>query len=128
MKPGTDKILARATSATERAAEHLRRGALDRAVERAYHAIVHAARALLNEAGDRSRAHAAVGARIEALTPPAPPALREAMAAARGWRECAEAPLADDTERLVSAARAAVDAAREWIAAPGVGVGGDGEP
>lgn len=115
VKPGTDKILARAALAAERAGLHLRAGALDRAAERAYHAIVHAARALLNEAGLRSRTHQIVGERIDTLDPAAPAPLRAAVAAALRWRVTDVAPLADDVEDLVAHADAAVAAARDLV-------------
>ncbi len=115
MKPGTDKILARALRAAERAEAHLAAGAADRACERAYHAIVHAARALLNEVGDRSRAHAAIAVAIEKLVPAAPEAVRDGLTATRRWRDAGDGPSLDDAERLVALARSAVESARVRI-------------
>lgn len=115
MKPGSDKIVARALRALERAEEHVHGGAPDRAAERAYHAIVYAARALLNESGDRTRSHDEVRSRVEALSPPAPDRLLQALARSVAWRESGEPLDPADAERLVALAGPAVRDVRELI-------------
>ncbi len=119
MKPGSDKIIARALCALDRAEEHVRCGAPDRAAERAYHAIVYAARALLNEAGDRTRSHDEVRARVEALSPPAPERLRQVLARAIEWRDSDEALDPADAERLVAMAGPVVQDVRTLIETEG---------
>lgn len=115
MKPGSDKILARALRAVERAEEHSRDGDPERAAERAYYAVVHTARALLNEVGERPRSHTEVRGTLEGLASPAPQSLREALARSLEWRSAGETLHPADAERLVGLARPAFDEVRGRI-------------
>ncbi len=115
MKPGSDKILAKAVRALGRADLLLEGGAADRAAERAYHAIVYAARALLNENGTRSHSHDGVRRDIEALIPPAPDSLRLALARSGQWRASGETLQPADADALVAIARPAVEDVRKCI-------------
>lgn len=116
MKPGSDKALARATAALRRAEAHAERGATDRALERAYAAIMHAARAVLNEMGERPRAHAAVAAGIEGRAPSGTEALRSALARAQSWRSEGVERLADDVQPFLHLADQAVAEAKHLLA------------
>ncbi len=115
MKPGSDKILARALRALERAEELLRDGDSERAAERAYYAVVHAARALLNEVGERPRSHGGVQSKLDLLVPPAPDSLRQALALSFEWRRSGEGLHPADAERLVGFAKPAFEDARSRI-------------
>lgn len=112
MKPGSDKIFARADRALARAVEHMSSGAVDRALERAYHAIVYAARAVLNEEGESARSHELILERLSVLTRPRPRATYDAMVAALRLREASEVPSLDDCAALIGAAHSAVAEAR----------------
>lgn len=57
MKPGTAGRLGKARAALARALALIERGAAERAADRAYAAMLHTARALLNESGVRLHAH-----------------------------------------------------------------------
>lgn len=115
MKPGTEKILDRAVLALERAELHLSDGDVDRAAERAYHAIIHATRVLLNEAGDRTRLHRELAARLAARVTPPPVLLPGALARALEWRDSEEAPSVVDTENLVGLARGVLEEVRRRV-------------
>ncbi len=115
MKPGSDKILARALGALERAEELLLEGGTERAAERAYYAVVHAARALLNEVGERPRSHTEIRSKLEHLASPAPETLRQALAFSFEWRSAGETLHPADAERLVGFARPAVEEVRRRI-------------
>lgn len=97
-------MLARATAALMRAEAHLAAGADDRALERAYHAIFHAARAVLNEAGDRARSHVAIADRVALLAPFGPASLGAAVARALACRSDPDALGPDDAQALVTLA------------------------
>jgi uncharacterized protein (UPF0332 family) len=60
LKPGTDKLLARAARSLGAATEALENGAADKAAGRAYSAMISAAKALLNENGLRLTTHARI--------------------------------------------------------------------
>ncbi len=113
MKPGSEKILARAAVALQRAEEHLNAGLAERASERAYHAIVHSGRAVLNERGERARSHQEVCDKLTNRAPPNAAALVEALGQALRWRRDVEELVPGDDDELVSAARIAVAQARE---------------
>jgi uncharacterized protein (UPF0332 family) len=65
VKPGTDKILARAFRALSAAERALGGGAVDVAAARCYSAMIAAAKALLNEKGLRPISHAAIATAFE---------------------------------------------------------------
>lgn len=118
MKPGTDKILARAGAALRRAQSHLAAAASDRALERAYAAIMHAARAVLSELGERPHAHAAIAQALARMLPSGTCVLSVAVGQALAWREEGETPPPDDVERFVELAAAALEEARRIISGP----------
>jgi HEPN domain-containing protein len=117
MQPGTDKLLAKAARALATAEAALDGGAADVAAGRAFHAILNAAKARLNEHGLRLRTHARVAAAYAALPPrdEAPAAwLDEALAL--------RAHLAADPEGLdYAAVEALVERARRFVAATRAG-------
>ena len=76
MRPGTDKLLAKATRALASAESALTQGALDVAAGRAFYAMLNAAKARLNESGLRPHTHVRIAAAYEAL-----PEIEEAPAA-----------------------------------------------
>ena len=67
MQPGTEKILAKALAAVAVARSYRERGALDLAAGRCFYAMLHAARAVLNERGVRARTHTGVSAALRDL-------------------------------------------------------------
>jgi len=66
MQPGTEKMHAKAEAAVVAARRYAERGALDLAFGRSFYAMLHAARAVLNEAGVRVRVHAEVQTALRA--------------------------------------------------------------
>jgi len=115
MKPGGDKILARAEHALARADAYLAAGADERAIERAYHAIFHTARVVLHEHGDSERAHARIRERLLAYDTPRHQALCAAVDHALSLRESGDAPLPDDASRWVALARDAFAETRSCV-------------
>lgn len=115
MKPGGDKMLARATAALTRAEAHLAAGAHDRALERAYHAIFHAARAVLNEAGERARSHLAIADRVAHLAPFGPASLGAAIERALACRSDPDDLTPDDAQTLVTLAGLVVRDVRAFV-------------
>jgi uncharacterized protein (UPF0332 family) len=65
MKPGTDKLLERARGAVETAAAARAEGRDAAAAQRAYYAMLYAAKALLNERGLRFLSHARVAEALQ---------------------------------------------------------------
>lgn len=113
MRPGTDKLLAKARRALTAAEAGLAAGSADLAAGRALYAMVYAAKARLNEAGLRPRAHARLAAAYEAL-----PELDGAPAAWLGEALAMRARLAAEPERLdYAAVEALVARARHFVAA-----------
>jgi uncharacterized protein (UPF0332 family) len=117
VRPGSDKLLAKAERAADNAAVALEQGAGDLAAARAFAAMLNAAKALLNERGARLRTHARIAAALAAL--PAvdgAPAdwLAEALAARRRLADHGELDYAA-IERLVERARGFVAAAAREI-------------
>jgi uncharacterized protein (UPF0332 family) len=116
MRPGTDKLLAKAARALATAEAALTRGAADVAAARAFYAMLYAAKARLNEAGLRLRTHARIAHAYAALPEidDAPAAwldealaLRRALAAAPdGLEFAAAAALLERARRFVTAAGA----------------------
>lgn len=76
MRPGTDKLLAKARRALAAAEAALESGASDVAAGRAFYAILYAAKARLNDSGLSLRSHARIAAAYAAL-----PEIDEAPAA-----------------------------------------------
>jgi uncharacterized protein (UPF0332 family) len=115
VKPGTDKLLARAARALSVAERALGGGAADIAAARAYGAMIAAAKALLNEKGLRLVSHAAVAAAFEKhagadVGEGRAARLREVLARReRGGRE--------DVATSFEDARVMVERAREFVAA-----------
>jgi uncharacterized protein (UPF0332 family) len=84
VKPGTEKILAKASDALAAAHRNLEAGAVDLAAGRAFYTMVHAARALLNERGEPVRTHVEICDRLrhhlgERIDPPLPDWLEDAL-------------------------------------------------
>ena len=113
MQPGTDKLQAKAARALAAAEAALHAGAPEVAAGRAFYAVLYAAKARLNETGQRLRTHARIAAAYAAL-----PEIDEAPAT---WldealalrRQSAEEPDALDyaaVEALVARARRFVSA------------------
>ena len=67
MRPGTDKLLAKAVRALATAEAALMDGAADVAAGRAFYAMLNAAKARLNDAGLRLRTHARIATAYAAL-------------------------------------------------------------
>jgi uncharacterized protein (UPF0332 family) len=113
MRPGTDKLLAKAERAGQIAAAALAAGAPEVAGGRAFYAILYAAKALLNERGLRLRTHARIAAALAAMGPAGEPLhawLAAAMARRRG-DESGELTY-DEAAALLEHARGALTAAR----------------
>jgi uncharacterized protein (UPF0332 family) len=107
VKPGTDKLLARAARSLSAASRALDDGAPDIAAARAYAAMIAAAKALLNEKGLRLTAHASIRTAFDEHAP-------GAGLAARHTARLGEAQ--DRRARSVSEDLSpSFDDAREWI-------------
>ena len=113
MQPGTDKLQAKAARALAAAAAALNDGAPDVAAGRAFYAMLYAAKARLNETGQRLRTHARIAAAYAAL-----PEIDEAPAA---WLDDALAlrrQLAAEPDALdYAAAEALLARARRFVTA-----------
>ena len=113
MQPGTDKLLAKAARALATAEAALDGGAVDVAAGRAFYALLNAAKARLNEHGQRVHAHARIAAAYAALPP-----IDEAPATWLGEALALRAELAPDPDGLDHAAVAALVArARRFVTA-----------
>jgi len=110
MRPGTDKLLAKAERASRTADAALAAGAPDVAAGRAFYALLYAAKALLNERGLYLRTHARIVAALQRAAPPEAPLLAEWLASAIARRRGAdEGELThEDAAQLVERARQAV--------------------
>jgi len=109
MKPGTDKLLARAERALDAAALGLEGGAPEAAAGRAYYAVLYAAKAVLNERGVRLRGHA----RIAAAVADQAPLLHAYLTAAIARRRSGEGEVTyAEAQDAVARARACVAAHR----------------
>ncbi len=116
MKPGSDKILIRAERALQRAQSHLAGGGYERALERAYHCIVHVARVVLNENGESARAHAAVLEKVQGLLAGDLDLVAGALRRGLALRDADEGAISDeDAESLVAQAAAALDSVRRVL-------------
>jgi uncharacterized protein (UPF0332 family) len=118
MRPGSDKLLAKAERAVRAAEAAVEHGAPEIAAARALAALLNAAKALLNERGVRLRTHNRIAAALAALPPieDAPADwLAEALAARRSLAEDGELDYAA-VERLVGRARTFVGAAAAAVA------------
>jgi uncharacterized protein (UPF0332 family) len=113
MRPGTDKLLAKARRTLASAEGALGDGAIDVAAGRAFYAMLYAAKVRLNEAGLRLRSHARIAAAYAAL-----PELDLAPAA---WLDEALAlrkQLGTETDGLdYTAVAALVERARHFVGA-----------
>jgi uncharacterized protein (UPF0332 family) len=113
MRPGTDKLLAKARLALKAAETALTDGGADVAAGRAFYAMVYAAKARLNEANLRLRTHARIVAAYEAL-----PELEQAPAEWLSEALAMRTRLAAEPERLdYAAVEALVERARHFVAA-----------
>lgn len=113
MRPGTDKLLAKAARALAAAEVAWETGAPDLAAARAFAAVLAAAKARLNERGVRLIAHvrvAAAYATLPALDGAPPGVLSDAIALRRRLATEADLWAPDDTGKFL-------DAAREFVAA-----------
>ncbi len=120
MRPGTDKLLARAERALAAAEAAWDTGAPDITAARAFAACVAAAKARLNEHGVRLVAHARIAAAYAALPPlpGAPPAaLADALALRRRAAREPDTWVPEDAEALLDRARAFVAAVRAGLVA-----------
>lgn len=108
MRPGTDKLIAKAERAAEIAGSALEAGAPDIAAGRAFYAMLYAAKALLNERGIRYRGHARIAAAVESP-------LREHLIAAIEQRRRVEEISVHDVSELLERARACVAAANQRL-------------
>jgi hypothetical protein len=116
MRPGTEKLRAKATRALGGAAAALDAGAIDVAAGRAFYAVLNAAKARLNEHGQRLYTHARIAAAYAALPAiGAAPAqvLHDALALRRQLAQDGDALSYEDVARLLDAAAAFVAAAVE---------------
>ena len=109
MKPGTDKLFAKAARAAETAAGALQAGAPEAAAARAFYALLYAAKTLLNERGHRLHAHVRIAAALSADDGPLQSWLNAAIARRRsGDTDLTHA----EAEEMVERARASVAAVR----------------
>jgi uncharacterized protein (UPF0332 family) len=115
VQPGTDKLFAKAARAAAAGAAALAAGAPDVAAGRALAAMLHAAKAVLNEHGLQLRTHARIAAALDRLD--AAP-LAECLIAALARRQNGDAGELsyDDAAELVEQARRFVSAARDQVA------------
>jgi len=114
MRPGTDKLCAKAARAAAAAHAALEAGATDVAAGRAFYALLNAAKARLNDRGQRWHTHARVAAAYAALPAlDAAPAelLDTAIALRRRLADDADSLSYDDVASLVDGAAAFVAAA-----------------
>jgi len=113
VRPGTDKLLAKARRALAAAEAALSDGASDVAAGRAFYAILYAAKARLNDSGLSLRSHARIAAAYAALP--------EIDAAPAAWLDDALAlrrSLAGDPDGLdFSAVQRLVDHAAHFVGA-----------
>jgi uncharacterized protein (UPF0332 family) len=112
VRPGSDKLLAKAARAAAGAAAALEQGAGDVAAARAFAAMLNAAKALLNERGARLRTHARIAAALAAL-----PAVDGAPAEWLAEALAARRRLADDGELDYAAIERLVERAGGFVAA-----------
>jgi uncharacterized protein (UPF0332 family) len=115
MRPGTDKLLAKATRALAAAEAALTQGAPDVAAGRAFYAMLYAAKARLNESGLRPHTHLRIAAAYEALPERdnAPAVwLSEALALRAGLATEADGLAYAAADELVARARRFVGAAQ----------------
>lgn len=116
MRPGSDKLLAKAERAASIAASVLEEGAPEAAAGRAFYAMLYAAKVLLNEHGIRLRAHTRIAAALARVALPDSPPLHEWLAAAIERRRSGEGELTyEDAAQLVEQARQAVAVARARV-------------
>ncbi len=124
MKPGTDKLLAKAARAAAAAEGALAAGAADAAAGRAYYAMLYAAKALLNERGLCPRSHVGVVSELERGSVGIDATHRGWLVAALGRRQKAgEGALElapSEVEEMVVRARAFVAAAAAAVRAGAV--------
>ncbi len=111
MQPGTATLLAKTRRALAAAEAGLASGAAEIAAGRAFYAMLYAAKARLNEAGLRPRAHARVSEAYAAL-----PVLAGAPVV---WLTDALALRAKGDELAWDAAETLVEQARAFVAAQG---------
>jgi uncharacterized protein (UPF0332 family) len=121
VKPGTDKILARAARALSAAERALAAGAVDVAAARSYSAMIAAAKAFLNEKGLRLISHAAITAAFEKHAPDAGlgdeqiSLLPQAVARRARTAEEELAVSFEDAAVMIGEARGFVQAIREMV-------------
>jgi uncharacterized protein (UPF0332 family) len=109
VRPGTDKLFAKAERAAQTAGAALQGGAPEAAAARAFYAMLYAAKTLLNERGVRLHAHVRIAAALSADDA----LLRTWLTAAIARRRSGETEVTHaDAEELVERARASVDAVR----------------
>jgi uncharacterized protein (UPF0332 family) len=115
VQPGTDKLFAKAARAAAAGAAALDAGAPDVAAGRAFAAMIHAAKALLNEHGLRLRTHAHIAAALQRF---GAAALADWLGAAMTRRRSGDAGelTFDEAAELVERARVFVSAARDQVA------------
>lgn len=114
VQPGTDKLLAKAVRAAAAGAAALDAGAANVAAGRAFAAMLHAAKAVLNEHGLQLRTHVRIVAALQRLG--AMP-LADWLGAAMARRRSGDAGelTFDEAAALVDRARVFVDAARDQL-------------
>jgi len=110
MRPGTDKLLAKAERAAQGAAAALEAGDPDAAAGRAFYALLYAAKVLLNERGLRLRTHVRIAAALQRAAPPEAPLLAEWLEAAIARRRAGE-----EVELTYADAAQLVECAREVV-------------
>jgi hypothetical protein len=109
VKPGSDKLLAKAERALTAAHAALEGGAPDLAAARAFYAILNAAKVELNERGLRLRTHARIAA-----ASPAP--LSTWLSEAIDRRRSGDGEITDaDADRLIERAAACVALVRDHL-------------
>ena len=113
MQPGTDKLLTKAARALATAEAALEAGASDVAAGRAFYAILNAAKARLNEHGQRWHTHARIAAAYAAL-----PACADAPAEWLGDALALRGRLRAEPDGLdYATAQGLVERARTFVAA-----------
>jgi uncharacterized protein (UPF0332 family) len=116
VKPGTDKLLARAARASSAGERALESGAPDVAAARAYAAMIAAAKGLLNEKGLRFVSHAAISTAFEKHAS-ASGVGEEQVARLREALERRERGAREDLAITFEDAREMVERAREFVEA-----------
>jgi uncharacterized protein (UPF0332 family) len=117
MRPGTDKLLARAERAARAAEAAFDAGVAETAGARAFYAMLYAAKVMLNERGVRLRSHVRIVAALTRSAPSEAPCLAEWLRSALERRRDGDAGelTAEDAARLVEQALEVVAGVRAGV-------------